>query len=214
LEGSAGIAGLIKASLAIQHKAIPPNMHFNQINPKVKPFYNGLEVPTSLLPWPETGGKPRRASVNSFGFGGTNAHAILESYEPSEDTSSHPSPDHEVADTNIRRISAERKLTGPFVISAQSRESLVNWLKQLLDYLQANTSVDLEALSHTLQSKRSVFRYRVAIAPVVDREDLIEKLEDQVNIISTSADGSLRSSPGSETGERVSILGIFTGQVS
>lgn len=214
LEGSAGIAGLIKASLAIQNKAIPPNMHFIQLNPKIEPFYNGLEVPTSLLPWPETGGKPRRASVNSFGFGGTNAHAILESYESSENTSSHALPEVEVANTNIPLFSVERRLTGPFVISAQSRGSLVDWLKKLLDHLRVNTSVDLDALSHTLQSKRSIFRYRVAIAPVFDQEDLIEKLEDQVNIISTSADGSLRSSPGTAAGEGVSILGIFTGQVS
>lgn len=74
LEGCAGLAGVLKASLAIQNKAIPPNMHFNQLNPKVEPFYKNLEVPVSLLPWPETYGEPRRASVNSFGFGGTNAY--------------------------------------------------------------------------------------------------------------------------------------------
>ncbi|KAL2284183.1 hypothetical protein FJTKL_09154 [Diaporthe vaccinii] len=76
LEGCAGLAGVLKASLAIQNKAIPPNMHFNQLNPKVEPFYKNLEVPVSLLPWPETYGEPRRASVNSFGFGGTNAASI------------------------------------------------------------------------------------------------------------------------------------------
>ncbi|KAM0577333.1 hypothetical protein ACHAO2_005321 [Verticillium nonalfalfae] len=80
LEGCAGLAGLLRASLAVQHGVIPPNMHFNELNPSVKPFYTNLCVPTSPLKWPDTHGQPRRASVNSFGFGGTNAHTIIESY--------------------------------------------------------------------------------------------------------------------------------------
>ncbi|KAH9884232.1 polyketide synthase 3 [Xylariomycetidae sp. FL2044] len=213
LEGCAGIAGIIKASLAIQNKAIPPNMHFNNLNPKVQPFYNGLEVPTSLVPWPETGDGPRRASVNSFGFGGTNAHAILESYEPSDTVPHREEPTGQAADEAIQLSdSVEGRLAGPFVFSARSRSSLADWLKQLLDYLRVNESVDLNALSNTLQSKRSVFRYRVAVAAVTGREDLIAKLEDQINIISTSTDAQLRSSPGSVSGEGLPILGVFTGQ--
>ncbi|KAL3471365.1 polyketide synthase 3 [Aspergillus californicus] len=206
LEGCAGLAGVIKASLAIQNKAIPPNMHFNQLNPKIESFCRGLKVPTSLLPWPETGVAPRRASVNSFGFGGTNAHAILESYVPSTTEVANGACDICPSDP------IERKLAGPFVFSAATRGSLVSWLRQLLNYLHVNESADLDSLSNTMHSKRSVFRHRVAVATVVDREDLIEKLEDQINIISTSVDASLRSQPSSTTAEGVSILGVFTGQ--
>jgi acyl transferase domain-containing protein len=215
LEGCAGLAGLLKASLAIQNKAIPPNMHFNQLNPKIEPFYEGLEVPVSLLPWPETGDQPRRASVNSFGFGGTNAHAIIESYEsPVIKIAGPPSPPTErTNDVMIQSHEIEKKLMGPFLFSARSRESLVNWLKQLLSYLRVNESVDLGSLSNTLHSKRSVFRYRVAVATVVDREDLIEKLEDEINVISASTDGPLRSPPRSTALGGASILGVFTGQV-
>jgi acyl transferase domain-containing protein len=70
LEGAAGLAGVLKASLAIQNKAIPPNMHFTQINPSIEPYYHNMRVPTSLIPWPDIGGTTLRASVNSFGFGG------------------------------------------------------------------------------------------------------------------------------------------------
>lgn len=214
LEGCAGLAGIIKASLAIQNKAIPPNMHFNHLNPNIEPFYSGLEVPTSLLPWPETGDGPRRASVNSFGFGGTNAHAIIESYELSNTRVSPRLPTAEVANgSTCRSDSLEGRLAGPFVFSARSRGSLVDWLKQLLNHLRVNESVDLDSLSNTLHSKRSVFWYRVAVATVVDREDLMEKLEDQINLISTSIDGPPRSPPGSATWEEASILGVFTGQV-
>lgn len=67
-EGTAGLAAVIKASLALQHQVIPPNMHFNQLKPELEQFYGPLNVPTAALPWPEVAhGQPRRASVNSFG---------------------------------------------------------------------------------------------------------------------------------------------------
>jgi len=70
-EGAAGLAGLLKASLALRHGEIPPNMLLNNINPTVKPFMDHLRIATSVTPWPKTAdGAPRRASVNSFGFGG------------------------------------------------------------------------------------------------------------------------------------------------
>lgn len=68
-EGTAGLAGLIKASLAVRHGIIPPNLLSNKLHPGISPFYTNLEVPTGLKAWPELPeGTPRRASVNSFGF--------------------------------------------------------------------------------------------------------------------------------------------------
>ena len=67
-EGTAGIAGLLKASLAIQHSTIPPNLLLDRLNPSVERYYKGLHVPTSAKQWPALPeGVPRRASVNSFG---------------------------------------------------------------------------------------------------------------------------------------------------
>lgn len=67
-EGTAGIAGLLKASLAVRNKMIPPNMHFNRLNPDVAPYYSNLRIPTELQTWPALpAGTPRRVSVNSFG---------------------------------------------------------------------------------------------------------------------------------------------------
>ncbi|CCF38812.1 lovastatin nonaketide synthase, partial [Colletotrichum higginsianum] len=80
-EGTAGIAGLLKACLAVKHGVIPPNLLFNKLSPRVAPFYNHLKITTEAIPWPTVApGQPRRVSVNSFGFGGTNAHAIVEEY--------------------------------------------------------------------------------------------------------------------------------------
>lgn len=76
-EAAAGAASVIKAVLCLEHGLIPPNLHFERPNPKI-PFDSlPLRVPTDTVPFPEGSG-PRRAGVNSFGFGGTNAHAILE----------------------------------------------------------------------------------------------------------------------------------------
>lgn len=67
-EGTAGIAGLLKASLAVQHGVIPPNMLFTNLSPKVAPFYQHLRIPNEAQSWPQIpAGQPRRASVNSFG---------------------------------------------------------------------------------------------------------------------------------------------------
>jgi acyl transferase domain-containing protein len=66
-EGTAGLAGLIKASLAIKNSIIPPNLLFESLAPGVEPFYEGLRIPTAAIPWPALEpGSVRRASVNSF----------------------------------------------------------------------------------------------------------------------------------------------------
>ena len=77
LEAAAGIAGFIKAVLAVQRAKIPPNLHFSQWNPAIDASATRLFVPTDLAPWPDCEG-PRRAAVSSFGLGGTNAHVVLE----------------------------------------------------------------------------------------------------------------------------------------
>jgi hybrid polyketide synthase/nonribosomal peptide synthetase ACE1 len=68
-EGTAGLASLIGSSLALQNATIPPNMHFNSLNPDILPFYNSLEVPVRATQWPALApGQARRASINSFGM--------------------------------------------------------------------------------------------------------------------------------------------------
>ncbi|KFU75340.1 hypothetical protein BB31_42020 [Amycolatopsis lurida NRRL 2430] len=76
-EAAAGVAGVIKATLCLQQGLIPPNLHFEKPNPRIQFDKLPIRVPTESVPFPERE-NPRRAGVNSFGFGGTNAHAILE----------------------------------------------------------------------------------------------------------------------------------------
>ena len=81
LEAAAGVAGLIKAALALDHRAIPPSLHFREPNPHIPFDALPIRVQTALGHWPERD-RPRLAGVSSFGFGGTNAHVVLEAPRP------------------------------------------------------------------------------------------------------------------------------------
>ena len=76
LEGASGVAGIIKTILALEKGVIPPNTNFERMNPRIDAPGLNIRFPTQALPWPTPG--LRRASVNSFGFGGSNAHVVLD----------------------------------------------------------------------------------------------------------------------------------------
>ncbi|KAL9107660.1 MAG: hypothetical protein Q9227_007467 [Pyrenula ochraceoflavens] len=75
-EGASGLAGVIKAVLSLEHGAIPPNLNYESPNPQIDFDGWNIRVPTELMPWPHN--DVRRVSVNSFGFGGTNGHVIMD----------------------------------------------------------------------------------------------------------------------------------------
>ncbi|MER6359438.1 amino acid adenylation domain-containing protein [Kitasatospora sp. NPDC001527] len=90
-ESASGLAGLIKSALALKHRTIPPHINLERLNPAIDPATLPYEIPTEPTPWPAHEG-PARAGVNSFGFGGTNAHVLLEAApepapEPARDSS-------------------------------------------------------------------------------------------------------------------------------
>ncbi|RNL83724.1 alpha/beta fold hydrolase [Sinomicrobium pectinilyticum] len=92
LEGAAGIAGVIKAVLSMQHKQLPASLHYRTPNPDI-PFESlKLAVQHQLTSWPVLNGERLKAGVNSFGWGGTNAHVILEEYRESYAITKSPAP--------------------------------------------------------------------------------------------------------------------------
>jgi len=99
LEGAAGMVGLIKAALAIEHRVVPPSLNFESPNPHAPLAELGLAVPTAARPWPA----PERAltaGVSSFGLGGTNCHAVLEEWPaPVAGAAPHVEPTSNAADT-------------------------------------------------------------------------------------------------------------------
>ncbi|KAM5464445.1 Type I Iterative PKS [Microsporum audouinii] len=190
-EGTAGLASLIGTSLALQNKTIPPNLHLNQIAEKVKPFYTNLEVPTTSHEWPSPpAGQPMRASVNSFGFGGANAHAILESYDPIENQASCKE--------------TERSLFTPLTFSANSEKSLRGMLETFSQYLSAENAPDVSDVAWTLQNHRSALAYKIAISGrmTTDLVAGIDAARNQKDSIGVRSSGP----------EKLTVLGVFTGQ--
>ncbi|MEU0161715.1 amino acid adenylation domain-containing protein [Streptomyces sp. NPDC006261] len=88
-EAAAGIAGLIKTVLSLKHRHIPPHINLERLNPAIDQASLPYEIPTRPTPWPEHDG-PARAGVNSFGFGGTNAHVVLEEAPPPAQAAASP----------------------------------------------------------------------------------------------------------------------------
>jgi acyl transferase domain-containing protein/NAD(P)-dependent dehydrogenase (short-subunit alcohol dehydrogenase family) len=82
LKGAAGAAGLLKATLALRDKVLPPSVNFAHPNPAIDFAHSPLYVNTELRPWTVPADTPRRAGLSAFGFGGTNFHAVLEEYIP------------------------------------------------------------------------------------------------------------------------------------
>lgn len=209
LEGCAGLAGVLKAILSIKNRTIPPNMLFEQLNPAIERYYGNLNVTTKPLPWPETPpGTPLRVSVNSFGFGGTNGHAIIESYE---EPLNQNFPDHG-SHQHVSSASIINNAIGPFVLSAHSERSLYHNVKNLLQFIVENPQVDLVTLSWTLQAKRTAHRVRTSFS-AQSREALIQSMQTFV-VSNEKADNGhigIRYKPINQS-EIPGVLGVFTGQ--
>ena len=118
LNSAAGIAGLIKAALALHHKKIPASLNFSKPNPQIDFASSPFVVNTQLNDWPE-GPTPRRAGVSSFGIGGTNAHVVLE----------------EAPRLKPTHTSRKEQL---LVLSAKSATALAEAADRLADYLRTH----------------------------------------------------------------------------
>ncbi|CAG8224295.1 unnamed protein product [Penicillium salamii] len=191
-ESTAGLASVISTSLAMQHGVIPPNMHFKNLSDRVAPFFDHLKIPTSPTPWAITYGQTRRASVNSFGFGGTNAHCILEEY----------------TQRGERVTSSINQTFAPLVFSAASELALRQMISDHLKYLKDHPDVPIRDFAYTLQDRRSTLPYRKDIfAPTV--KDAIVALEALSRSDAETEDMSTRFK---SLNGPAKLLGIFTGQ--
>ncbi len=146
LEAASGMAGFVKAVLAVQRGHIPPNLHFENPNPHI-PFENlRLKVVAEPTDWPSTG-RPRRAGVSAFGFGGTNAHVVIEQA---------PVPDH-VAPEAVPMVST-------LVISGKTPERVALTAGVLADWMDGDRSpVELADVAHTLDHHRTRHKHFASV---------------------------------------------------
>ncbi|HEX7185752.1 MAG TPA: amino acid adenylation domain-containing protein, partial [Thermoanaerobaculia bacterium] len=154
LDSAAGVAGLIKTVLALEHGQIPPSLHFERPNPEID-FAGSLYVNTSLSPW-TANGTPRRAGVSSFGIGGTNAHVVLEEAP------------------RVPAAPSARKLH-LLTLSARSEEALDAAAARLAAYLERHPELEIADVAWTLATGRRAFPMR-RTAVVRHREDAVRVL--------------------------------------
>ncbi|KAI1339087.1 ketoacyl-synt-domain-containing protein [Xylariaceae sp. FL0016] len=188
LEGASGIVAVIKSALMLERGFVLPNYDFKQPNEKIPFKAWNLKVPISQRPWPRN---KKYISVNNFGFGGTNAHVVLERVPFTQRGAKN--------DADLKDENPPRKL---FVITANDKTSLEAVLKNLVIYLEQRPEMfqkDLMAdVAYTFGQRRSLLQWRVAI-PALRSFDLIEAIDGQ------------RYTAGKET-EPLRIGFIFTGQ--
>jgi myxalamid-type polyketide synthase MxaE and MxaD len=154
LEAAAGIAGLIKVALALQHREIPPSLHFEEPNPHIPFDRLPLRVKTTLGPWPAQAGAAL-AGVSSFGFGGTNAHVVVQQALRS---------DSGMLASERETENRDAKSTYLLPLSARSPEALQSLARSYQDLL-----IDPESraapydVCYGASARRSHHEYRLAV---------------------------------------------------
>ena len=183
-DAAAGIAGLIKTVLSLEHKQIPPSLHFRQPNPKIDFNNSPFQVNSKLQKW-ESNGIPRRAGVSAFGIGGTNAHVILEE-------------------------APESKLTGdsrPYqllVFSAMTESALEKTTDNFVEHMKKNPKINCADSAYTLQTGRKAFNHRrIAVCRNIDTAISVLEKKDPGHVWSTNQE---KRNP--------SVVFMFTGQGS
>ncbi|KAL2006666.1 hypothetical protein VTN00DRAFT_9334 [Thermoascus crustaceus] len=171
LESASGMAGLLKAALVVEKGVIPPNLNFEKVNPSIRLREWNLEVPTKLQYLSDSAS--RQVSVNSFGYGGTNAHVILDRLRNTDLIWGAPEPAQQQNHSTNGTVSwTKSKLKSGknyiFVLSARSEESGQAMVSRLGEYLgnKSNTEMNedfLGSLAHTLCNRRSVFPWKTSV---------------------------------------------------
>lgn len=191
LESAAGIAGLIKTVLALQHHEIPPHLHLKEPNSYIPWSELAMTVPAERTPW-LSDGRPRLAGVSSFGFGGTNAHAVLEE-----------APAQEEAESAIERSSHL------LCLSARDETALRELAERYSDCLAEDSRTSLADIAYTANTGRAHCAQRLALigeSTAAVREKLIAFRNGE------DTPGSLRGQVECAGPPKVAFL--FTGQGS
>jgi acyl transferase domain-containing protein/acyl carrier protein len=191
LESAAGIAGLMKVVLSLQHQQLPPHLHFNQPNPYIPWDELPVKVTTALTPW-QTGERPRIAGVSSFGASGTNAHVVLEE-----------APTLALEPSRVHR---------PFhllTLSAKTPEALTQLTQRYQDYLSTYPNSALGDICFTANTGRSHFTHRLGVVSGSTAE-----LTNQLAAFTSGEETSGIIQGQVTTTESPKIAFLFTGQGS
>jgi len=160
LEAAAGIAGLIKTTLSLQNNVIPHNINFEEGSAGIDFDNLAVQVPLKNQAWPEC--DTPRASINSFGFGGTNAHVIVEKYRPA-------------TTPKVQKSASTINWPILFPLSARSESALKKGAAIMADHIAA--ADDFDDVYYSVRYRRSHYSKRLAIY-AENLHDLQKKLHD------------------------------------
>jgi acyl transferase domain-containing protein len=190
LESASGVAGLIKTVLALQHREIPPHLHFHRLTPGVTLLKTTMVVPTAPMAWPARDGR-RIAGVSSFGFSGTNAHVVLE----------------EAPASPVAAPEAVRPMH-VLALSARSEPALVQLAERYVMHLERDPAPELADVCFTANSGRAHFAHRLGLV-AGSREQAREQLAAFV-----AGTAAARPNHGTVRGDAPGVVFLFTGQGS
>ncbi|MET9546349.1 type I polyketide synthase [Streptomyces sp. NPDC006627] len=157
-QSAAGIAGVIKMVLALQHGVVPPTLNVDEPTPHVDWTAGAVELVTDAVAWPETG-RPRRAAVSSFGISGTNAHVILE--QAPEPTEPEPKTGEPAAGDAVTPVLTG--VTAPWPLSAKNDAALYEQGARLRAFLADAGAPDADAVAAALVRTRASFAHRAVV---------------------------------------------------
>ncbi|MFD4687852.1 beta-ketoacyl synthase N-terminal-like domain-containing protein, partial [Streptomyces sp. NPDC058461] len=182
-QAAAGVAGVIKTVLAMQHGVLPRTLHAERPTTHVDWTAGQVRLLTENTEWTRLPGRPRRAGVSAFGVSGTNAHVVLEQPEPPT-AAAHADTPH--ADTPA----ADTPTPLPWIVSGRTRTALRAQADRLAAHLAAHPGTTPAEVAAALVRSRNVFEHR-AVLWGEDRDTLLAALR-------TVADGEEHPAPGTE----------------
>ena len=200
LEAAAGIAGLIKVALSLDREHVPPHLHVRDLNPHLSTADSPLEIATRGRDW-KRGGARRFAGVSSFGFGGTNAHVVLEEA---------PAVPIKEAPVVLKKTPADAQTERPLHVlslSAQSEDALRELARRYAEHLPLHDEQALPDVCFTANAGRARFRHRLALTRET-REQLARALQAYAD--GERADGLRQAHVPGRRRSRTAFL--FTGQ--
>ncbi len=201
-DAAAGAAGLIKTVLALEHRQLPPTLHFSTANPAIDFETGPFRVVDTLRDWPATD-KPRRAGVSSFGIGGTNAHVVLEAYGEPEMSAQDSDADVQERQTQLLCVSARNE--------PALRELAGRYARYLSDPATAPRDArSLARVCHTANTGRARLGQRLCLVGGQGAD-----LSARLGAFSRGEPGApVHWAGGGPGADRVRVAMLFTGQGS